>query len=174
MKLPPFFFRITVLCILSPFFLSAGENPKVNETVSCNHKAILGLKEQALRADFFHQLDSIAGRLNQVSQTLPHIVDDLTPLYLDSILASLNLDSFKAHNFYQQEYSFGPFPCSKSGTDSCEDFISISFSSEECLFEIHVFNSYDIELDSCSESSIIYQFRISNGRIEDLQRSVAG
>ena len=99
---------------------------------------------------------------------------DLTPEYLIEFFADINLDSLTANKQFEKEYHFNIAPKEYTDPQICKDKIDVSFDAENCSFRLNVYNTFLVEPDWCTESMVVYGFKIKNDKIVDFWRQEAG
>lgn len=137
-------------------------------------EGFLTLRDKELQADFFSKLDSIRKVQHPNNDQETSIMVDLTPEYLIEFLDDISLDSLTANKQYEKEYHFNITPKSYTDPEICKDKIAVSFDEENCSFRLNVYNSFLVEPDWCTESMVVYGFKIENDKIVDFWRQEAG
>ncbi|WP_196889877.1 hypothetical protein [Aureivirga sp. CE67] len=134
----------------------------------------LNLKDKELQEDFFSKLDSIrkVQYLNNDQDT--SIMVDLTPEYLIEFLADISLDSLTANKQFEKEYHFNIAPKEYTDPQICKDKIAVRFDAENCSFRLKIYNTFLVEPDWCTESMVVYGFKIKNDKIVDFWRQEVG
>jgi len=134
----------------------------------------LNLRDKELQVDFFSKLDSIRKVQYPHNDQETSIMVDLTPEYLIEFLDDINLDSLTANKQYEKEYHFNIAPKDYTDPEICKDKIAMSFDAENCSYRLNVYNTFLVEPDWCTESMVVYGFKIENDKIVDFWRQVAG
>ncbi|MCH2032295.1 MAG: hypothetical protein MK202_02150 [Tenacibaculum sp.] len=134
----------------------------------------LNLQKNKLQADFFSKLDSIRKVQYPNNDQDTSIMVDLTPEYLIKFLSDINLDSLIANKGFEKEYHFNIAPKEYSDPQICKDKIAVSFDVENCTFRLDIYNTFLVEPDWCTESMVVYGFKIKNNKIVDFWRQEAG
>ena len=152
------------------------ESKPAFDTNICSSEAIdfLKLKEKDLRTQFFFSLDSIRKVQYPNDDQENSIMVDLTPEYLNKLLADINYDSLKQNSRFVKEYHFNIAPENFTDPKICKDKIEITFDKTTCKFRLRIYNTFLAEPNWCTESSVIYVFGIKNNRIVDFWRNEAG
>lgn len=151
------------------------DSEKVASTI-CMGKTenFLKLKDKELQADFFSQLDSIREVQYPNNDQETSIMVDLTPEYLIQFLDDINLDSLTTNKQFEKEYHFNIAPKDFTDPEICKDKIAVSFDAENCSFRLNVYNTFLVEPDWCTESMVVYGFKIENGKTVNFWRQEAG
>ncbi len=146
------------------------------DSTPCTAKAndFLKLKDKALQKEFFFMLDSIRKVQYPDNDQELTIMVDLTPEYLNKFLADLNNDSLRLKNTFEKEYHFNIAPKGYTDPKVCKDKIQITFDEEHCSFRMNIYNTFLVEPNWCTESTIVYTFKIEGDRIIDFGRNEAG
>lgn len=134
----------------------------------------LKLKDKNLRLGFFVKLDSIRKVQYPDNDQETSIMVDLTPEYLINFLTDIDSDSLLVNRQFEQEYHFNTAPKGYTDPKICKDKIAVSFNHENCSFRLDVYNTFLVQPDWCTESMVIYEFKIKNDRIVDFWRQEAG
>lgn len=145
-------------------------------SITCSGKAIdfLKFKGEKLLADFFFKLDSIRKLQYPNNDQETSIMVDLTQEYLMVFLSDINSDSLNANKRFEKEYHFNIAPKDYIDPKICKDKIAVSFDAENCSFRLNVYNTFLVETDWCTESMVVYGFKIKNDKIVDFWRQEAG
>jgi len=153
----------------------ANDSQQINP-IPCASKAndFLKLKDKALQKEFFFMLDSIRKVQYPDNDQELTIMVDLTPEYLNKFLTDLNKDSLRLNNTFEKEYHFNIAPKGYTDPKVCKDKIQITFDEEYCSFRMVIYNTFFVEPNWCTESTIVYTFRIEEDRIIDFGRNEAG
>lgn len=155
---------------------SIGKDSELIPSTTCTVKIedFLKLKDEDLQADFFSQLNSIRNVQYPNKDQETSISVDLTPEYLSEFLADISLDSLSANKLFEQEYHFNIAPKDYTDPEICKDKIAVSFDAENCAFRLNVYNTFLVEPNWCTESMVVYGFKIENDKIIDFWRQEAG
>lgn len=147
-----------------------------NDSTSCTGKNIdfMKLKNKKVQADFFSKLDSIRRVQYPDNNQETSIMVDLTPEYLIKFLKDIDSDSLIRNNQFEKEYHFNIAPKDYTDPEFCKDKIAVSFDVENCSFRLNVYNTFLVEPDWCTESMVLYGFKIKNDKIVDFWRQEAG
>jgi hypothetical protein len=144
------------------------------DTVSCDKTAMdfLKLSDKTIRADFFHQLDSIRKDHYPKNDQDTAIFVDLTPKLLDKFIKDLNKDQLYKTGEFEKEYNFNIAPPQYTDSKECKDKVSLTFDKKTCSFRLIIFNEFFAEW--CQESTVVYAFKINGDKIWDFGRNEAG
>jgi len=143
---------------------------------TCKGKTVdfLKLKNKELQADFFSKLDSIRKVQYPDNDQETSIMVDLTPEYLIKFLNDIDLDSLKVNKEFEEGYHFNIAPKDYTDPEVCKDKIAVSFEVENCSFRLNIYNTFLVEPNWCTESMVVYGFKIKNDKIVDFWRQEAG
>jgi hypothetical protein len=155
---------------------SISKDSEQIDSTNCTGNTVdfLKLKDKELQVDFFSKLDSIRKVQYPDNDQETSIMVDLTPEYLIKFLTDIDSDSLTANNQFEKEYHFNIAPKDYTDPEVCKDKIAVSFDVKNCSFRLNVYNTFLVEPDWCTESMVVYGFKISNGRIIDIWRQEAG
>ena len=140
----------------------------------CSAATFLKLKESLCRESFLTQLAAIRQKQYPSNDQEVSIMVDLTPEYLEKFLHDIDIYLFTTNNYFEKEYHFNIAPEGYTDPKVCKDKITISFNSENCSFTLKIFNTFLVEPNWCTESMVIYSFKIEGDRIIDFWRNEAG
>lgn len=185
-----------LVCILIVFMFSFCHKPKKNTPIgseenykksitenseqiysgTCSGKVLdfFKLKDKKLQSSFFTQLDSIKKAQYPDDNQETSIMVDITPDYLNQFLADINATSFEIHNTFEKDYHFNIAPQGFTDPEICKDKIKVSFDAEYCTFHLNIYNTFLVEDDWCTESVVMYGFKITNRKITNFWRQEAG
>src|SRR5690606_2091025 len=147
---------------------------KTNDTCSVKAVDFFKLKDSTIQSDFFAKLDSIRKIQYPEDDQENSIMVDITPEYLNQFLADIKIDSLEINNSFEKAYHFNIAPQDYTDPEICKDTIKVIFDDENCTFHLNVYNTFLVELDWCTESIVMYGFRIINGKVTDFWRQEAG
>ena len=132
------------------------------------------------------------------------IMVDITPEYLNKFLTDLDQDTLMVKKGFDKEYHFDIAPQGYTDSKICMDRIEVDFDEEKidwfietiqslpiifkplrtkgtekgdeekCTFRLKIFNTFLVQPDWCTESMVIYGFKIENGNLVDFWRQEAG
>lgn len=153
---------------------SKNVSSTTSDTASCDKTAMAFLKlaEKSIQADFFHQLDSIKKVQYPQNEQDTTIFVDLTPRLLNMFLEDMKEGEFSKTSKFEKEYNFNIAPPDYTDSKECKDKISITFDKRTCSFLLVIYNEFFAEW--CQESTILYEFKITDNKIYDLRRNTAG
>ena len=150
--------------------------PAQIESIDCSGTIsdFLKLNDKELQLDFFSNLDSIRKVQYPDNDQDTLIMVDLTPEYLTMFLTDINSNSLMVNNQFEKEYHFDIAPKDYTDPEICKDKIAVSFDDKSCSFRLHIYNTFLVEPDWCTESMVVYGFKIENDKITDFWRQEAG
>ena len=146
------------------------ESSTCSETIS----DFLKLNQQDLQTDVFVKIDSIRKVQYPDSDQETSIMVDLTAEYLTRFLNDIETDSLKKNQGFEKEYHFDIAPEGFTDPTECKDKIAVSFDNKDCSFRLNIYNTFLVEPNWCTESMVVYGFKIENSRIIDFWRQEAG
>ncbi len=153
-----------------------SKNPEKIEPESCEGQSVdfLILEDERVQADFFSKLDSIRKIQYPDDDRKMSIMVDITPEYLNKFLTDLDQDTLMVKKGFDKEYHFDIAPQGYTDPKICMDRIEVGFDEEKCTFRLKVFNTFLVQADWCTESMVVYGFKIENGNLVDFWRQEAG
>lgn len=132
------------------------------------------LKDKNLQSEFFFKLDSVRKvQYTNIDQEKSIFVD-LTPEYLDKFLDDIDIDSILTQSEIEMKYHFNIAPKGYKDPEMCLDALRLRLDKEFCQFTMVVYNTFLVEPDWCTESAVIYGFKLSGNKIIDFWRNEAG
>lgn len=134
----------------------------------------LKLKNNELRLDLLAKIDSIRKVQYPDNDQESSIMIDLTAEYLSRFLSDIDSDSLTKNQRFEKEYHFDIAPKGFTDPADCKDKIAVSLDKEDCSFRLNIFNTFLVEPNWCTESMVVYGFKIKNNRIIDFWRQEAG
>lgn len=146
------------------------ESSKCSGTIS----DFLKLEQQDLRTDLFAKIDSIRKVQYPDNDQETSIMVDLTAEYLTRFLKDIDTDSLTQNQGFEKEYHFDIAPEGFTDPTDCKDKITVSFNNKDCSFRLTIYNTFLVEPNWCTESMVVYGFKIKNSRIIDFCRQEAG
>ncbi|WP_228851534.1 hypothetical protein [Aegicerativicinus sediminis] len=146
------------------------ESSKCSGTIS----DFLKLEQQDLRTDLFAKIDSIRKVQYPDNDQETSIMVDLTAEYLTRFLKDIDTDSLTQNQGFEKEYHFDIAPEGFTDPTGCKDKIAVSFDNKDCSFRLNIYNTFLVEPNWCTESMVVYGFKIKNSRIIDFWRQEAG
>jgi hypothetical protein len=75
---------------------------------------------------------------------------------------------------FAKTYHFNIAPKGYTDPEKCEDKIEVRFDEKNCSFQLFIYNTFLVEPDWCTESMVIYGFKLERGKIVDFWRQEAG
>lgn len=147
---------------------------KIEEKWDCSANDFLSLKNEKVSNQLFFKLDSIRSYQYPNNDQEVNISVDLTKEYLNKFLADIDKDILSKTGRYENEYHFNIAPKGYTDPKKCMDKISVEFSSTDCSYRMVIYNTFLVEPDWCTESAVIYSFKIKNKTIVDFYRNEAG
>ena len=146
------------------------------DSVNCFGKTVdfLKLKDNELQTDFFAKLDSLRKVQFPNNDQETSIMVEITPEYLNKFLSDIDQDSLIINKRFDKEYNFNIAPKDYTDPEICKDKIAMNFDEKNCSFQLNVYNTFLVEPDWCTESMVIYGFKIQNEKIVDFWRQEAG
>jgi len=146
------------------------------EANNCSGEIIdfLKLKDNGLQIDFFSKLDSIRKVQYPANDQETSIMFDLSPEYLNKFLVDIDIDSLSVKNQFEKEYHFNIAPLDFTDSEICKDKIAVSFDVKDCSFRLNIYNTFLVEPNWCTESMVVYGFKIKNDKVVDFWRQEAG
>ncbi len=146
------------------------ESSKCSGTIS----DFLKLNHQDLQTDLFEKIDSIRKVQYPENDQETSIMVDLTAEYLTRFLNDIDADSLTKNQRFEKEYHFNIAPEGFTDPTDCKDKIAVSFDDKDCSFRLNIYNTFLVEPNWCTESMVVYGFKIKNSRIIDFWRQEAG
>lgn len=146
------------------------ESSKCSGTIS----DFLKLNQQDLQTDLFVKIDSIRKIQYPENDQETSIMVDLTAEYLTRFLNDIDADSLTKNQQFEKEYHFNIAPEGFTDPTDCKDKIAVSFDDKDCSFRLNIYNTFLVEPNWCTESIVVYGFKIKNSRIIDSWRQEAG
>jgi len=141
---------------------------------TCSAITFLNLKNSEVQNSFFQELDSAPRhQYTEIIQDT-NIMVDITPKYLLLFLDAIDEKSLKEANYFSQDYHFNIAPPQYSDPKKCTDRIAITYNPDSRSFTLQVFNTFLVEPDWCTESMVIYMFKLQGGSITNFARHEAG
>lgn len=142
----------------------------------CSTKALdfMLLQQETIQKTFFAQLDSVRQSQYPNNDQEREIMVDLTPEYLEKFLTDLSPDSLRKTGFFEKNYHFNLAPDGYTDPEVCKDKIQITFHEEYCSFRLCIYNTFWVEPNWCTESMVVYVFRIEGNKIIDFSRNEVG
>lgn len=154
------------------------ENIHIDENyikkINCSALDFLKLREEKLQLYFFNKLDSVRNLQYPDNNQEVEIMVDLSRNYLNQFLKDIDEDVLLKQSFFEKKYSFNIAPKGYSDSAVCVDKISIQFNSSTCNFKIKILNRFLADTDWCTESVVIYGFKIEKDKIVNFWRNEAG
>jgi hypothetical protein len=146
------------------------------DSVSCPGSSMdfLKLEDHEMQTDFFACLDSIRKVQYPDDDQEVSIMVDLTPAYLNEFLADIDLDALSQNNHFERAYHFNLAPEGFTDPEICKDKIAVSFDVEHCSFRLNIYHTFLVEPDWCTESMVVYGFKIKHDEIFGFWRQEAG
>ena len=141
------------------------------QTSNCKPLDFLQLKDSSLQDQLFIKIDSIL-KVQYPNNDKENIMVDLNKKWLDKFLNSINTDTFKIKNSFTFKVQFGN-TIDNSKDTTCLDDISIKYNSN-CSFTLTLSNYVLADPTWCSGVSVLYHFRLNNGKITSFGRNAAG
>lgn len=99
---------------------------------------------------------------------------DITPTYLNLFLNDINIDSLEKNNYFEMKYHFNIAPKGYKDPEACKDMIRLYFDNKFCHFVLIIDNTFLVEPDWCTESSVLYHIEIEKNNIKYFGRQEAG
>jgi hypothetical protein len=134
----------------------------------------LKLDQQDLQTDLFVKIDSIRNVQYPDNDQETTIMVDLTVEYLTRFLNRIDVDSLTKNQQFEKEYHFNIAPKGYTDPVYCKDKIAVSFDDKNCSFRLNIYNTFLVEPNWCTESMVVYGFKIKNSTIKDFWRQEAG
>ncbi len=134
----------------------------------------LKLEQQDLQTDLFAKIDSIRNVQYPDNDQETSIMVDLTVEYLTRFLNDIDADKLTQNQRFEKEYHFDIAPEGFTDPTDCKDKIAVSFDDKDCSFRLNIYNTFLVEPKWCTESMVVYGFKIKNSRIIDFWRQEAG
>jgi hypothetical protein len=146
------------------------------ETSKCTRTItdFLILKRKDLQIGLFAKIDSIRKVQYPDNDQETSIMVDLTAEYLTRFLNDLDSDSLTKIQRFEKEYHFSIAPKGFTDPADCKDKIAVSLDEKDCSFRLNIYNTFLVEPNWCTESMVVYGFKIKNNRIIDFWRQEAG
>ncbi|WNJ20335.1 hypothetical protein [Pontibacter sp. G13] len=146
------------------------------ETSKCSGAIsdFLKLNQQDLQTDLFVKIDSIRKVQYPENDQETSIMVDLTAEYLTQFLNDIDVDSLAKNQQFEKKYHFNIAPEGFTNPTDCKDKIAVSFDDKDCSFRLNIYNTFLVEPNWCTESMVVYGFKIKNSRIIDFWRQEAG
>lgn len=146
------------------------------ETSKCSGAIsdFLKLNQQYLQTDLFVKIDSIRKVQYPENDQETSIMVDLTAEYLTQFLNDIDVDSLAKNQQFDKKYHFNIAPEGFTDPTDCKDKIAVSFDDKDCSFRLNIYNTFLVEPNWCTESMVVYGFKIKNSRIIDFWRQEAG
>lgn len=147
-----------------------------NQPTICSSKPtdFLNLEDNKLQSNLFEQIKSTRKEQYPNNDQETSIMVDLTAEYLSRFLQDIDSDSLAANHRFEQEYHFNLAPKGYTDPPKCRDKITVTFDSENCSFRLVIYNTFLVEPDWCTESMVVYGFRIEEDSVVGLWRQEAG
>lgn len=134
----------------------------------------LELKNKDLQLDLFAKIDSIRKIQYPDNDQETSIMIDLKAEYLIRFLNDIDIDSLTQNQRVEKEYHFDLAPEGFTDPADCKDKIKVSFDQKNCSIRLNIYNTFLVEPNWCTESMVVYDFKIKNDRIIDFSRQEAG
>ena len=134
----------------------------------------LKLDQQDLQTDLFVKIDSIRNVQYPDNDQDTTIMVDLTAEYLARFLNDVDVDSLTNNQRFEKEYHFNIAPKGYTDPTDCKDKIEVSFDDKDSSFRLNIYNTFLVEPNWCTESMVVYGFKIKNSKIVDFWRQEAG
>jgi len=146
------------------------------ETSKCSGTItdFLKLENQDLQSDFIAKIDSIRKVQYPDNDQETSIMVDLTAEYLTRFLNDIDSDSLTKNQRFETEYHFNVAPEGFTDPEDCKDKIAVSLDEEDCSFRLNIYNTFLVEPNWCTESMVVYGFKLRNDKIIDFWRQEAG
>lgn len=143
-------------------------------TFSCYVADFILLKDAVLQEEFYLSLDSLRNVESTNSSVDSTLFFDLNRATLKKFIEDINTKDFLKTNYFSKEYDFGGADTGNPDSTNCTDFISVTYDDKSCEFTISLQESYFEEDFGCAESSLIYNFKIREGKAVYLLIAFAG
>lgn len=155
---------------------STANESEQTDFVNCPSKAIdfLKIMDQEVQADFLSKIDSTRKVQYPENDQETSIMVDLSPEYLNEFLSDIDSDTLRVNKRFEKDYHFNIAPKEFTDPKLCKDKIAVSFDEKDCSFQLIVHNTFLVEPDWCTESMVIYGFKMQEGKIFDFWRQEAG
>tara|TARA_R110001592_G_scaffold314900_2_gene590687 strand:- start:19 stop:597 length:579 start_codon:yes stop_codon:yes gene_type:complete len=134
----------------------------------------LKLDQQDLQTNLFVKIDSIRNVQYPDNDQETTIMVDLAVEYLTRFLNDIDVDSLTENQQFEKEYHFNIAPKGYTDPVDCKDKIAVSFDDKNCSFRLNIYNTFLVEPNWCTESMVVYGFKIKNSTIKDFWRQEAG
>lgn len=159
-------------------FKEALENEEISKKSNSNCSMVasdfLLMRSKHLQEQFFYNIDSIRKIQYPNEAVDTSILADITPYYLNVFLRDINIETLVLHKAFSKSYHFNYAPEGYSDPKVCDDDIRLYFDTSTCSFRLVLYNTFLVEPDWCTESAVIYHFKIENDRITSFGRQEAG
>jgi hypothetical protein len=140
----------------------------------CSSLDFIKLKDKQLQSFFFNELDSIKKIQYPNNDQEVNIMIDITSDYLNQFLSNINEEMLEKEFYFDKDFFFNKAPKGYIDSKVCKDKISIEFDSFNCNFKLKIYNSFQVDSDWCTESVVVYGFKIQNDKIINFWRNEAG
>ncbi len=158
-----------------PFVFNINTEIPKSDIHNCQSIDFLRLNEIELQTQFFNQLDAILRiQYPNNENREADIFVDLNVNLLNQFLKDIDGDLLTKNGKFEKEYDFNIAPEEYYDSEKCNDKISIQFDKTDCSFRMVISNSFLAEPNWCTESTIIYAFKIIDNHIVDFNRNAAG
>lgn len=159
--------RLVVIVVFATFWFDLS--------AQCLLTEINRLKNENLKSQFFRLIDSTVTKQYPNNDKEQEIPVDIEPWMLDSLMVCVDNSDRELESIECALY-FNISPKEFSDSTVCKDKIILHVMSS-CVFRLEVHNSFYVENDSnwfCTESMVVYSFKIEDDKVLLLMRQEAG
>ena len=160
---------------------NSSKNGEVSQPIETESRKCAGtisdflrLQRKELQDDLLAKIDSTRKVQYPDNDQESSIMVDLTAEYLTRFLNDIEIDTLTQNRRFEKEYHFNSAPEGYTDPAECKDKIVVSFDDQNCSFRLDIHNTFLVEPSWCTESLVVYGFKINSSKVTGFWRQEAG
>lgn len=142
--------------------------------VNCQPSDILILADPVVQSDFFLQLDSVVKQQYPNNDLDTGGTVDMYPALLVDLMNDIDTGSLQNKFYWEDYYHFNRAPAGFTDPEYCKNKVSIEYLEDVCSYRMVLHHTFLVEPNWCTESQVVYFFKIINGQLSEFTRNAAG